>query len=374
MYSFAFKTLFADRGKLLTAVVGVVFSLVLVSVQGGLYLGLMDKASLLVDHGRADFWVGHHRVENVDFAHEIPELWLNRIRGLPEVEAAEPYVVAKGIATLPNGGYEDVWIIGSDPESMFGGAWSFTEGSPNDLRRPDAISIDDIDAHKLGDPEIGDVLEVNGQRAKIVAKTHGITGFVTQPYLFTTLDTARRFGRVPDDSCSYFLIRARPGANLAALKEKLKARLPEADVYSAEEFSRRSKDYFLKRTGIGVSFGTATLLGLLVGLLMVAQSLYAMAIDHVEDYATLKAIGADHNQVRNVVVLQAMTIATIGSVLGVGLVLAITRMVSSPLAPIVIPPELLLGGIGLVFIVCLLATILPLCRIRRVDPTIVLQG
>ncbi len=374
MFAFAFKTLLADRGKLLTAVVGVVFSLVLVSIQGGLYVGLMNKASVLVDHCDADIWIGHRHVENVDFAHDIPEIWLNRIRGLPGVDQAEPYVVTKGVATLSDDGFEDVWIIGSDPTSMLGSAWSFQEGTRQDLRRPNAISIDSVDAKKLGQPALGQTLEVNGHRAKVVAKTKGITGFVTTPYLFTSLETARRLGNVPAGSCSYFLVRAKPDTDIAQLKARLQQQLPETDVYTAGEFSRLSQDYFLKRTGIGFSFGAATLLGLLVGLMMVGQSLYALALDHLSDYATLKAIGADDKQVRAVVIIQALAIATAGTILGIGLVLLIQRVWSSPLATIEIPIQLLCGGIVLVFVICVLATFLPVYRIHRVDPAVVLQG
>jgi len=374
MYSFALKTLFTERGKLLTALVGVVFSLVLVNIQGGLYFGLIGKASLLVDHCDADFWIGHRNVENVDFAHDIPQALVNRIRGLPGVAQAEPYIVTKGVATLADGGFEDVWIIGSDPQSMFGTAWSFRQGTPHDLRRPNAVSIDDVDAHKLAHPQIGDVLEVNGQRAKVVARTDGITGFVTTPYLFTTLQNARRYGHMAQGKCSYFLVRAKPGVDMHRLQKTLQRQVPELDVYRADEFSAMSQEYFLKRTGIGISFGAATLLGVLVGLLMVGQSLYALALDHLSDYATLKAIGAADGQVRSVVILQALTIAAIGSLIGIALVLLIQRTWSSPLAPIEIPFPLLVGGVVLVFGICLAATVLPAHRIRRIDPAVVLQG
>ena len=40
----------------------------LVNVQGGLFLGLIRKVSLLVDQSDADIWVGHRRIHNVDFA------------------------------------------------------------------------------------------------------------------------------------------------------------------------------------------------------------------------------------------------------------------------------------------------------------------
>lgn len=374
MVSFALKTLLSDRGKLLIALAGVVFSLILVNVQGGLYFGLIKKASLLTDHCGADIWVAHRLVECVDFAYDIPETRLNRIRGLPGVQEAEPYLVGKGIATLPDEGYEDIWIIGCDPKTMLGADWPFVQGSRSDLLRPDAISIDELDARKLGFAKIGDTLEVNGHRARVVAKTRGMLGFLTTPYLVATLDTARRLSGIPDGYCSYFLVRAEPDTDLQQLCAVIRQQLPEMDVYTSDELGKLSQDYFLKRTGIGISFGAATSLGLFVGLLMVAQSLYASALDHLTDYATLKAMGADGRQLAVVVVSQALLIALLGSVIGVALVLLIQHNFSSPIAPIEIPPELLVGGIVLVFGICLAATILPLLRIRSVDPVTVLQG
>ena len=88
MWSIALKTLLADRGKLLTALAGVVFSVVLVNVQGGLFIGLIRKASLLVEHGQADIWVGHKQMHNVDFPRDIPQRWVDRIRGVPGVKRA----------------------------------------------------------------------------------------------------------------------------------------------------------------------------------------------------------------------------------------------------------------------------------------------
>src|SRR5579872_3569195 len=234
----------SDRGKLLTGLAGVIFSLVLVNVQGGLCLGLMRKASLLIDHCDADLWVGHRMIENVDFAHDIPEAWINRIRGIAGVDRVEPYLVGKGMATLPDGGFEDVWVIGSDPATMMGTGWSFVEGSADDLRRPDAVSFDDVDAHKLGSPKVGDWLEVNGHRAKLVARTHGITGFVTTPYLFTTFETARRLSNTAPRYCSFFLVKAAPGTDISRLEAAVRDRLPDAVVYKPDEFAKVSQDYW----------------------------------------------------------------------------------------------------------------------------------
>jgi putative ABC transport system permease protein len=374
MLSFALKTLICERGKLLTGLAGVVFSLVLVSVQGGLYLGLMGKASVLIDHCPADLWVGPPMVEDVDLAQELSEIWLDRLRGIPGVEAARPYIVGKGIASLANGHVEDVWLIGSEPSSMLGTGWSFVEGSAAELRRPRGVSFDDVDSPKLGHPRVGDWLEVNGERAQIVARTHGITGFITMPYLFTTIENARRMSHLKPGVCSYFLVTLRPNANRQRVLADIRRRVPKAAVFTPEQFARMSRDYWMKRTGIGISFGASTLMGLLVGLMMVAQSLYALALDHLDEYATLKALGAVDRDVCRVIVAQSMAIASAGSLVGLAIVSAIRRLWNSPLAPVEIPLSLMALAVALVVVICLAASLLPFVRIRRIDPAIVLMG
>jgi putative ABC transport system permease protein len=374
MLTFAFKTLFSDRGKLLIGLGGVVFSMVLVSVQGGLYLGLMRKASVLIDHCDADLWVGHQRVDNVDLAREIPQAWLNRMRGLPGVVSVRPYIVGKGTATLADGRMEDVWIIGSEPASMLGTAWGFTQGAAEDLKRADGVSFDEVDLPKLGNPQVGDWFEVNGHRAQFVARTRGITGFITMPYLFTTFDTAREMAHVTPGACSFFLVKLRPGENAERLKQAIQRRVPEAAVYTPGEFARISQDYWMTRTGIGISFGASTLMGLLVGLMMVGQSLYALALDHLMEYSTLKALGAEDRHVCGVIVIQSLLIALVGSLIGLAIVAAIRKFWNSPLAPVEIPALLMGLAVGMVVIICLVASLLPFARIRRIDPALVLMG
>jgi len=106
--AFAWKTLISDRSKALAGALGVAFSLILMSMQGGLYLGLMKKASVLIDDCDADLWVGKRFVDNVDLARGIPEIWRNRLRGVPGVVDVRPYLVGKGTATLADGRMEDV--------------------------------------------------------------------------------------------------------------------------------------------------------------------------------------------------------------------------------------------------------------------------
>lgn len=374
MFKFAAKTLIQDRGKFSIALLGVTFSLVLVNIQIGLFLGMIRKASLLVDHCEADIWVTHPSIHSADVPAPIPEAWLDRVRGVPGVQEAVSYIVGTSPLMLPSGQYEGVWVVGWDPTSRLGRPWSFSQGSWQDLSRPDAISVDAMDDWKLHHPEIGDVVEINRHRARITCKTNGILGFVTAPYVFTSLENARLYTRSWKDTCSFFLVKAEPGANIEKLCQMIQQRVPSLGVYPAEAFSRKSRVYWATRTGIGMSFGGATILGLLVGLVMVAQSLYALVLDHLSDYATLKAMGAENAHVYGVLLLQGTLIASVGSALGVVLVFLLKLLLSTPQLTIDVPLWLLSGGVGLALVICLLSSVLPFGRIRNVDAASVLQG
>ncbi|MBN1588475.1 MAG: FtsX-like permease family protein [Pirellulales bacterium] len=374
MWSIALKTLIADRGKLLTALVGVVFSIVLVNVQGGFFLGLIRKASLLVEHGQADIWVGHRKMHNVDFPRDIPQRWVNRIRAVPGVKRAEPYLIGFADMSLPSGGFEQVAVVGADQASLLGSAWNVTQGNPLALARQNAVIMDECEVQKLEFPKVGTTREIGGRRAKIVAMSHGIMGFLVTPYIFTTYDRAASYLNKSPDVCSYFLVQLEPNANVNRVCEAIQRRVPELDVFPREEYGWISINYWMTRTGLGISFGAATLLGLLVGMVIVAQTLYAMVLDRLAEFGTLKAIGATERQVCSILLIQALAMALVGSILGLLAVWGIVYFYSTPRAPIVVPVWLSLGSCLLVLVICLVASLLPYLRIRNVDPLMVLES
>jgi len=374
MWSIALKTLVADRGKLLTALVGVVFSILLVNVQGGLFLGLVEKAGLLVDHSNAEIWVGTRSMHNVDFPRDIPRRWVHRIRAVPGVKRAEPYLVGFSDMTLPSGGFEGVVVVGVDRGSLLGNAWNLTQGSPNSILQTDGIIIDECEGRKLEYPKLGELRELGGRRARVVGTSRGIMGFVVTPYVFTTLERAIGYLQKTSGVCSYFLVQLDPGADVQQTCAAIQKRVPELDAFPREEYSRISVDFWMTRTGMGISFGAATLLGLLVGMVMVSQTLYALVLDRLGEFGTLKAIGATEGQICSILLIQALIMAIVGSLVGLGLVAGIQHFYSTPRAPIVIPWWLSLGGCGLVLVICLISSLLPYLRIRKVDPMMVLQS
>ena len=373
MWSFALRTLVSDRGKLITALVGVVFSVVLVNVQGGLFLGLISKASMLVDFGQADIWVGHRRMHNVDFTVDIPRRWIHRIRSVSAVQSAEPYLIGFSPMTLPSGAFELCAVVGVRRGSSMGNAWTFENGGVNSLSQNDGIIVDCHEDEKLENPQLNEVREIGGRRARVVAKSRGIIGFLVNPYVFTTYERASQYLGTPPDRSSYFLVKLKPGVDVQQAVQAIQKRVPELDVRTRENYAQVSVNYWMTRTGLGISFGAATLLGLFVGLVMVGQTLHAMVLDRLGEFGTLKAIGASERQVFAVLIIQAITMAFVGTICGLSLVAVIQSTFSTPQAPIVVPFFLSIGSFILVFIICIACSIIPYLRIRKLDPAMVLN-
>lgn len=376
MWRIALKSMLADRGKLLTSLSGVAFAVVLANLQFGLLLGLLQKSSTLIDNGQADIWVGPRHMNNVDMGRHIPERWVDRVRSVDGVQAADPFLVAGSHATLPDGSSELVLVVGSRPASLLGGPHRLVEGDVRALSDPDAVVVDAFDAIKLGNVRVGEFREINGRRAKVVGLTTGYVGFTNNAYVFTTIERARSKYSVdtPPGQCSYCLVKARPGTDIPALCARIQQRVPCASVYDRQGYARQCMWFWLTRTGIGLSFGAATALGLLVGLAVVAQSLYASVMERIKEFATLKAIGADNRSTAKFLLAQALGNAALGSVVGLLAAVASSLAMQSPEAPVVLTATGMFVSVALVTTVCLVAAWLPYWRVCRIDPASVLRG
>jgi putative ABC transport system permease protein len=376
MWLLAAKMMLGDRSRLLMALGGVAFAILLANLQVGMLLGFIRKTSQLVDYCEADIWVGHRHALNVDFTSFIQERWIARVRSVDGVERADPYLLTTAEAKMRDGRFVAVIVVGCDPTSQLGNAWAMAKGSrPEDIQQPDSIIVDLQEAHKLGDCRIGDALELNGQRARIAGMTDGIVTFAAVPYAFTTLERARRYGtgQAPPGACSYFLVKARPGTDVAALAARIQEQVPHLLVLDRSSYSQKTRAFWMVETGVGLAFGMTALLGILIGLGVVAHTMYATVNDRLAEYATLKALGADDRCVARFLVAQAMSNAVLGSVLGLLISAVVVLAISSPRATVAMPWWVSALSVAVALLVCLGAAALPYLRLRRLDPASVLR-
>ena len=130
------------------------------------------------------------------------------------------------------------------------------------------------------------------QPAQVAAITSGIRSFTTTPYVFTSLAHADTYTGTPPDKVSYLLVRVAPGADIGAVRQQLAARLSKVEVLTPQEFRTRSRQFWLFTTGAGAALFFGAVLGVIVGTVIVAQTLYSSTKDHLGEFATLRAIGS----------------------------------------------------------------------------------
>lgn len=364
----AWRNLAHDRVRLVVTLVGIVFSVVLMGMQTGLLVGFTRTTAGLVEHARADLWVVPKGTLDVDLGGPLDERRRYQAMAVPGVARVEPYFINFARWHKPGGGTESIQLVGFPIDGTLAGPWQLVEGQREDLRRPDAVIVDRLYARKLGVERIGDTVEINGRRARVVGFTQGVRTFTQSPYVFATLANVRHFVGAPERTVGYLLIALQPGADAAQVEADIEARIPEVEVYQAAAFAKSSSDYWLYTTGAGFSLVISALLGLVVGVVIVAQTLYASTIDRLPEYATLKAMGAPASYLYRIIVTQA----AIGAAVGYGVGLAIVEVLvwasrNASAAPIL--PPWLAGALGLLTLaMCIAAAVISIRKVMSIDP------
>ena len=139
------------------------------------------------------------------------------------------------------------------------------------------------------------------------------------------------------------------------------------------EYSRSIVRFLLTRSPIGVTFGTSTLFGLIVGFVIVALSMFSAVVDNLREFGTLKAIGATTWDLAKLLLVQSVAYAWLGSLIGLALVTRLAEAIRSPKLAVILPPQLLLGTTLLMTVLCISASSLALLRIRKVEPAMVFR-
>ena len=371
----AIRNLLYDKVRLAVTLTGIVFSVVLVAVQTGLFLGFTTSTSNVIDNSNADFWVTSKGAQYIEVGRPFPENKLYHALSTPGVAEVEKLIVWFSPWKRPDGANTTCEIIGFNPDHPLGGPWRVESGDIRDLKQEDTVMVDRFYAQKLGVGRIGEAVEIQGVRARVVGFTEGIRTFTTSPLVFASFKNARRYAGLPADQIIYLLVRATPGANLNSVKNGLSERLTDVDVHSTREFSSMTSTYWIFGTGAGVTVAIAAALGLLVGIVVVAQTIYAATVDHIREFGTLKAMGAANKYIYGIILQQAGVSGILGYAVGIVLALLAARAASSSGgADIALPRPVLAALFALTLLMCTSAAMVSINKVTRIDPAMVFKG
>ena len=368
------RNLFHDKVRLTVTLTGIVFAVVLIVVELGLFVGFTVTTSGLVDHSNADLWVTSKHVPYVELGVPFSERKLYQVRAVPGVAEAQKIASRWAQWKRADGREESVQIVGINPDSVMEQPWNLVQGSVQDLKQPDAVIMDDMYKDKLAVHHIGEVFEINGRRARVVGFTHGIRSFTTSPYVFTTFKRAQEYVKLPEDQTIFVLVKLAPGANVEQVRKEILGSVQNVEVFTSHEFSRMTQIYWMFTTGAGVAVLLAALLGLVVGFVVVAQTIYATTMDHLREYGTLKAMGAPNSYVYKVIIKQAAMSAVMGYVLGMIVSAFVVRASQSGGAAILLPLPMAIGMFFLTLAMCVGAALVSISKVTSLDPAMVFKG
>jgi putative ABC transport system permease protein len=371
IYRLASRNLLHDRLRFIATVVGIVFSIVLVTVQLGLYLGFGRMVTTMIDHTSADLWimpVGTKCFEDPSLLDERKRFQALSINGVTQ---AIPVVIGYADWRVPGGGTTPVFIVGSDLRAGGLLPWNVVEGSVDDLAIPGAVAVDRSYFDRLGVRGIGGSAEIRDQKVEVRAVTKGIRSFTTTPYVFAPLDRARSYTALSPNKATYFLVRVAPGANVEGVRDRLRTNLSDVEVLTTAEFRERSRSFWLFDTGAGAALFAGALLGMIVGTVIVAQTLYSSTKDHLNEFATLRAIGSSGIYIHKVIICQALINAVVGFCLAAVIGLIVVQATSDSALPIVMTPGLTVVLFALTVAMCVISAIAAIVQVTRIDPAMV---
>jgi putative ABC transport system permease protein len=362
----ASRNLFQDRLRFVATMIGIVFSVVLVIVQMGLYLGFGRMVTTVIDHTSADLWVMRHGTKCFEDPSLLSASKQTVVAATAGVAEAIPLVIGFSGWILPSGEITPVFVVGSDLQTLK--PWNVTEGTVQALSASGAVAVDRSYFERLGVSGIGSKANIRGRPVSVAAVTDGIRSFTTTPYVFSDLSHARTDTGIPSTMASYFLVKLRPGADLERVRQNLQASLPGSEVLTSAEFRERSRSYWLFGTGAGAALFAGAILGIIVGMVIVGQTLYSSTKDHLDEFATLRAMGSSNSYIYSVIIYQALLNAVIGFGLATLIGFAVVGFTMNGALPVLITPMLILAMLVLTMVMCIAAALAAIFRVLRIDP------
>jgi len=367
MLLLARKNLIVHKSRFFLAIVGISCSVVLVLLLMGLYAGWRENMAAYLRHIHVDLWVGQRGAydlfQTLSLLPTIGEQGLRNIAGVEQVSS----FVGRLMTVEVRGQQRHTFIVGVDGTAN--GPVEIVIGR-NELHDGEIV-IDQVFARKEN-LRVNDTIMVNGETLRIVGIARGGNCFLYQ-YAFVSLVQAKQlFGL--DGIVNYFLVRLSPGVRADDVATRIEQASPLVSVFSKEQFTANS----LSLTGDNFLpiLRVLEIIGLLVGIVVIGLTVSTLTTERSTEYGVLKAVGASNRTLYWTAVQQALTCGLCGWLLGVpiswGVVFAAQYFV--PQFPATTSLHHAVWMLGYTVGMSLIAAIIPIRRIARIDPLLAFKG
>src|SRR5882724_6265156 len=285
----AWRNLSHDRLRFAVTVAGIAFATFLMIFQGSLLAGFVRASSKVIEASDADIWITPRGTSCFEFVSSVPIRFRDQAMGVDGVDDVKRIVTGFANWQKSSGARLTVLIISADSDI----SPNFPQARLNEKDSatiPKAVVVDKSNLQTLGVDQLPTEVEINDQIATVPHSIHDFGSFMGSPYVFTGYSERSRYISLNPESVTYLLVRVKDRKNVQEIKKRLAARMPEVDVWTRDEFAARAATYWVSQTGAGGALLTAAILGFIVGLVVVSQTIYATTMEHIEEFATFKAL------------------------------------------------------------------------------------
>jgi putative ABC transport system permease protein len=375
---YAWLQLSHDKLKLVAAVGGIAFAVMLVFMQLGLRAALFDSSVRLHQGMDYDLVMLSPRTTFLAQTKSFPRSRLYQVAGLEAVVSVSPVYVflARYYYERTPGTHRKVLAIGIDPTDdniRLTGVAEHME----DLRRPDTAILD---RHSRAEfrPAVGDFesglpvnLQVNDRTVSVIGLYSLGTSFGIDGSIITSdLNFQRAFPERGPGLIELGLIRLQPGSDAASVQQDIRSFLPDdVLVLTQAEYVKREVDYWSGSTPIGYVFSLGAVIGVLVGLIIVYQILFSDVQTHLSEYATLKAMGYTHGFLRNLVFREAFILSLLGFLPALGLALLLySQAAEATQLPMAMTWERAVTVLVVTVLMCCFSGLLAIRKLKGLEP------
>jgi putative ABC transport system permease protein len=302
-----------EKGRNALATGGIFIAVLMIFLQLGFYFCAPKGGMLIYDNLRFDLMMTSSAYVFQGQSAEFPRRRLYQALSMPEVESVSPFY--QGEAQWLNqaqGRRRDVFVMGFKLADGIFSAQDI-ERQLAVLQRPDVVLVDSLTLPMYGPKTAGRLIEIGDRTVEIGGQYQLGTGFVgLGAVVVSDVNFIRIFPNRSLGAVNLGLLKLKPGSNPAAVAARIQALLPaDTQIFTRPEIEAREVEYWERRTSTGLIFGFGVIVSIIVGVVILYQTLATQVTRQLPQYATLKAMGYTDAYLRGVIVMLAMITATI---------------------------------------------------------------
>ena len=366
-----------DKFRLFTALSGIAFADILIFMQLGFMNALYSANTQYPRKLDGDIILTSTQATNFNKPYTFPRRRLYQAMDVPGVESAEPlYIGSLDWRNPQTREKTSMMVLGFDPAKQILDLPEINR-QLDKVKIPDTVLFDRASRGEydeiISQIERGKTVTTESDRTTITIGGLFKVGasFADDGALITSdQNFMRLFSRKQPGLVSIGIVDVAQGQDIERVRVLLDNYLPDdVKAYTHEEYVDTELTYIINSTAIGFVFTLGTMMGFIVGIVIVYQVLSTDVNDHMAEYATFKAMGYKNSYLLGVVFEEAIILSIIGFIPSVAIAAGLYQLTAAATAlPIVLPISRAVTVLIMTILMCGISGAIATRKLQSADP------